>query len=272
MSCTIREVSDGGFDYPREAILPPDAVEQLPNQYPATVRIPYRPILVDADGKLLLIDTGAGPLAPSTGHLLASLRAQQVAPDKIDLVVLSHAHADHIGGLVDQAGNPTFPNARILIGRVEYEFWRHSGFRERLGSGSVYGNAALESAIGHWFDQYLVPLEDRLEFLEKEAEVLPGVAAIPAPGHTPGHLAFLMDSGTEPILLAGDAFTLPEHVAHPQWMSSFELEPTLALETRSHLLDRAATDNYLVVHYHVGAMGRVLRRGSGYTWEARRPS
>jgi glyoxylase-like metal-dependent hydrolase (beta-lactamase superfamily II) len=186
----------------------------------------------------------------------------------IDLVVLSHAHADHVGGLIDHMGRPAFPNARIVIGHDEYEFWRHSGFRERLGSGSVYGNAIVESMIGQWFDQYLLALEERLEFVNGEAEVSPGITAVPASGHTPGHLAFLIHDGTEPALYTGDALTLAEHIGHPEWTSSFDLDAALTLETRRRLLDRAATDNFRVIHYHVGSMGRVLRRGSGYLWEA----
>ena len=185
----------------------------------------------------------------------------------IEVVLLSHAHADHIGGLIDREGQPAFPNARILISRDEYEFWRHSGFRERLGSGSVYGNAAIESAIDYWFDQYLLPVEQRLEFWEGETELLRGITAIPAPGHTPGHSAFLIDGAPEPVLFTGDAFTLPEHIAHPEWVSCFDLDAARTSETRLRLLDRAATDKCRVVHYHIGAIGRVGRQGSGYVWE-----
>jgi glyoxylase-like metal-dependent hydrolase (beta-lactamase superfamily II) len=267
MSLTIREVPDGGFGYPREAILPAAVGEDPIAQYPAIVPIPYRPILADAGGKLVLFDTGAGPLAPSTGQLQASLHGLQVKPEMIEVVLLSHAHADHIGGLIDREGQPAFPNARILISRDEYEFWRHSGFRERLGSGSVYGNAAIESAIDYWFDQYLIPVEQRLEFWEGETEPLRGITAIPAPGHTPGHSAFLIDGAPEPVLFTGDAFTLPEHIAHPEWVSCFDLDAARTSETRLRLLDRAATDKCRVVHYHIGAIGRVGRQGSGYVWE-----
>jgi glyoxylase-like metal-dependent hydrolase (beta-lactamase superfamily II) len=267
MSFTIREVPDGGFSYPREAILPADGAGPLMDQYPAVVPIPYRPILANVDGKLVLLDTGAGPLAPSTGQLQASLQALQVKPEQIDVVLLSHAHADHIGGLLDQEGRPAFPNARIMIGRDEYNFWRHSGFRERLGSGSVYGNASLESAIGNWFDRYLRVLEERLEFWEGEAEVSRGITAIPAPGHTPGHTAFLIHNGAEPVLFTGDAFMLSEHIAHPDWTSCFDLDAVQTLETRRRLLHRAATDNCRVVHYHIGDMGRIGRQGSGFVWE-----
>ena len=267
MNYSIREVPDGEFHYPREAILPVNGERQLTDLYPSVISLPYRPILVDANGKLVLLDTGAGPLAPSTGQLQVSLRGLQVTPEMIDVVVLSHAHADHIGGLVDHEGRPAFPNARIVIGRKEYEFWRRSGFRERLGDGSVYGNPAIESLVGRWFDQYLVTLEERLELVGEEAEVLRGITLVPAPGHTPGHSALLIHDGAEPVLVAGDAFLLAEHVAHPEWASPLDLDATQTVETRRHLLDRAATDRCCVVHYHVGGVGRILRRGHGYVWE-----
>lgn len=267
MNYSIREVPDGEFHYPREAILPANGDRQFTAQYSAVISLPYRPILVDADGKLVLLDTGAGPLAPSTGQLQVSLRGLQVAPEMIDVVVLSHAHADHIGGLIDHQGRPAFPNARIMIGRKEYEFWRSSGFRERLGDGSVYGNSAIESLVGRWFDQYLVTLEESLEFVGEEAEVSRGITLVPAPGHTPGHSAFLIHDGAEPVLFTGDAFMLAEHVAHPEWVSPLDLDATQTVETRRRLLDRAATDRWCVVHYHVGGAGRILRRGYGYVWE-----
>jgi glyoxylase-like metal-dependent hydrolase (beta-lactamase superfamily II) len=271
MSYSIREVPDGEFHYPREAILPANGGRQLTDRYPAVISLPYRPILVDINGKLVLLDTGAGPLAPSTGQLQVSLRGLQVTAEMIDVVVLSHAHADHIGGLIDQEGRPAFPNARIVISRKEYEFWRSSGFRERLGDGSVYGNPAVESLVGRWFDQYLVALEGSLELVGEEAEVSCGITLVPAPGHTPGHSAFVIHDGAEPVLFTGDAFMLAEHVARPEWGSSLDLDATQTFATRQRLLDRAATDRCCVVHDHVGEAGRILRRGNGYVWEASSP-
>jgi glyoxylase-like metal-dependent hydrolase (beta-lactamase superfamily II) len=267
MNPEILEVSDGGFDYPRESLLPTDAGAEVLAGYPAVVAIPYRPLVIRSNGRNVLLDTGAGPLAPTTGRLRNSLYALGIPPEAVDVILLSHAHADHIGGLADDSGRPLFKNARILISRTEYTFWRDSGVRERLGSGSVYGNDAIETVIRLWLDKYLLPLEEELEFIDGESEVLPGVMAVPAPGHTPGQMAFLVTSSAEPLLFTADAISLADQVHHPEWTSSFDLDPQQTVATRRALLDRAAADDYRVAHYHVREIGHVRRRRGGFAWE-----
>jgi glyoxylase-like metal-dependent hydrolase (beta-lactamase superfamily II) len=265
MTRGLREITDGGLDYPREALLPADPSPELIAAYPPVVAVPYRPILVEVDGAAVLLDTGAGPLGPQTGRLQNTLLAEGIAPDQISLVVLSHAHADHIGGLLDASGSPAFPNARIAISRREFEFWRDSGILGKLGSGSVYGNAALEAVVRDWFARYLVPLESRLELVDQDAELAPGIRLLPAPGHTPGHSAVLVSADSEPVLFTADAFALPEHISHPEWTSSFDLDAEETVRTRHRLLDLAA-EQCRVIHYHVGSIGRIARRGARYEW------
>jgi glyoxylase-like metal-dependent hydrolase (beta-lactamase superfamily II) len=267
MSHRVIEVSDGGFEYHRESLLPHDAPASVLEAWPPIVTVPYRPLIVDVDATLMLLDTGAGRLGPGTGRLHDSLIAQSIAPEQIGLVLLSHAHADHIGGLLDESGRPAFPNARIVIARQEFEFWHNSGIRDRLGSGSVYGNAMIESVILEWFDRYVVPLKDRLELVESDAEVMPGVRMLPAPGHTPGHCAVLINGAGDPVLFTADAFALPDHITHPEWTSSFDLDAEQTVRTRRRLLDLAAAENCRVVHYHVDGIGHVVRRGSAFAWE-----
>ena len=268
MTGTIREVSDGGLEYPRESLLPNDAPRELVDSYSPVVPVPYRPIVINAGGKLVLLDTGAGPLGPGTGRLQESLRTAGVAPEDIQIVVLTHAHADHIGGLLDSEGRPAFPNAEIVIGRQELEFWDGSGICDRLGDGSVYGNAMIECVIRDWFTRYVSPLKPMLRVVDWDTEVVPGITMLAAPGHTPGHCAVAIDGGPEPALFTGDAFALPEHIPHPEWTCSFDLDSTETVRTRRRLLDLAANDKRRVIHYHVGSFGRVNRRGTGYEWVA----
>jgi glyoxylase-like metal-dependent hydrolase (beta-lactamase superfamily II) len=140
-------VPDGELAYPRAAVFGPDADPVAVNRFPEEFAAPYTPLLVNTGAHRVLLDTGAGPLAPTTGRLQANLALAGCRPEDIDLVVLSHAHADHIGGLVTEDGAPAFPNARIPMSRCEYDFWHSAELRQRLGSGSVYGNAAIENAI-----------------------------------------------------------------------------------------------------------------------------
>ncbi|HYO80413.1 MAG TPA: MBL fold metallo-hydrolase [Bryobacteraceae bacterium] len=272
MNYTIHEVSDGGLDYPREAMLPKDPDPELEAQYPPVLSIPYRPVVIRIHGRTVLLDSGAGPLAPTTGKLEESLRQQAISPKTIDMVVLSQAHADHIGGLLREDGLPAFPNARIVIAREEYDFWRNSGIRDQLGTGSVYGNAMIEAAIGQWFNRYLLALESRLELVESDAEVIPGVRLMRAPGHTPGHCAVLVHAHREVLLFLADAFALPAQIQHPEWTSSFDLDAAETVQTRLALLDLACADECRVIHYHVPGIGRIVRGSSGYAWEADAPS
>jgi glyoxylase-like metal-dependent hydrolase (beta-lactamase superfamily II) len=267
MSQRVFEVSDGALDYPREALLPNDSPASLLEEWPPVVAVPYRPIVADVNGMLVLLDTGAGPLGPRTGRLHQALAAQGISPDQIRVVLLSHAHADHVGGLLDENGEPTFPRARIVISSHEFDFWHHSGVRDRLGTGSVYGDAMVESIIRDWFDRYVLPLKDRLELVSGDAEVVPGIRMVPAPGHTPGHCAILISSGGDPVLFTGDAFTLPDHITHPEWTSSFDMDAGQTIETRRTLLELAVAEHCRVVHYHVDGIGRIVRRGSAFRWE-----
>lgn len=258
-------ISDGDLLYPRTALCGDDPERTI--GVPEQVALPYTPLLVDTGSHRILIDTGAGALAPTTGHLEESLSRAGFTATGIDVVVLSHAHPDHIGGLALEDGTARFPNARVLMSRKEYDFWYSADLRSRLGTGSVYGNAELESLMGGWIDRYLSPVRDRLEWLAGEAEIAPGIAAVDAPGHTPGHLAVAISSGTESLLFAGDLLMMPDQVVHPDWTSIFDLDAQKLIATRRRLLDRAATDRSIVFHYHFGEAGRFLRRGLQFEWE-----
>lgn len=258
-------IPDGDLLYPRAALSgnDPERVSSFPEQ----VAVPYTPLLVDTGSLRILIDTGAGPLAPSTGFIEESLARAGFQASDIDVVVLSHAHPDHIGGLTRADGALRFPNARFLMSRREYDFWHSAELRSRLGSGSLYGSAHLEDVMGIWVDRYLPPVRDRLEWLADDAEIAPGIAAIDAPGHTPGHLGIAISSGGESLLYAGDLLVMSNQVAEPDWTTIFDLDAKQIVATRRRLLDRAATDRSIVFHYHFGEAGRFGRHGTQYAWE-----
>ena len=153
------------------------------------------------------------------------------------------------------------------MSRKEYDFWYSDDLRNRLGSGSLYGSAELETLMRGWIDRYLPVVRERLEWLADEAEIVPGIAAVDTPGHTPGHLGVAISSGTESMLFAGDVLIMPSQVVHPDWTSMFDLDAQTLIATRRRLLDRAATDRSIVFHYHFGEAGRFGRRGSQFEWE-----
>lgn len=261
------EIPDGHLVYPRESLFAANADPIVVQQYPTQVALPYRPVVFTSAGRHVLLDTGAGPLGPDTGRLQHNLRAAGISPATVAVVILSHAHADHIGGLAGEDGLSAFPNARIIISRREYDFWRTGSIRNRLGAGDVYGNPQIETIIATWIDKYLPPVREQIEFVEGETEVEPGVFVVPSPGHTPGHLSVLITSEPGSLLYTGDAFMLPEHIPHPDWVSAFDLEPQATVATRRALLDRAAAENLHLIHYHFGHAGRVRRRGMSFVWD-----
>jgi glyoxylase-like metal-dependent hydrolase (beta-lactamase superfamily II) len=225
---------------------------------------PYTCLVIKTEEQTVLVDTGADGLAPTTGDLLKNLKAEGITPDDITTVVLTHAHPDHIGGVLDTSGKPAFANARYVMSRTEWDFWtskpdlRGTGMDEHMKELLV--NCALKN---------LPPLKPQMELLEAEKEITPGIHAIPAPGHTPGHIALVISSAKEQLLHIADAALHPMHLEHPAWRNVFDLSEDGAVMTRQRLLDRAAADNVNVLAYHFPfpGLGRVTSSGNAWRWE-----
>jgi glyoxylase-like metal-dependent hydrolase (beta-lactamase superfamily II) len=264
-------VNDGTFSYPPDWFFSNVPQEQLEgslrdHNLPLNqVVSPYTCLVVKAGKHRVLIDTGADGLAPTTGDLLKNLKAEGITPEEITTVVLTHAHPDHIGGVLDTSGEPAFPNARYVMSRTEWDFWtsnpdlRSTGMDEHVKELLV--NCALKN---------LPLLKPRMELLEAEKEIVPGVHAIPAPGHTPGHIALVISSAKEQLLHMADTVLHPMHLEHPAWRTVFDLNQDDAATTRRRLLDRAAADSMDVLAYHFPfpGLGHVTNRGNAWRWEA----
>ena len=269
-------LADGDHEYPKGAIFPGRSDEELAGLFgsggvPPELRVAYSGLLIDTGRQRILIDTGAGPLGPTTGRLLESLSRCGFSPSQIDLVVLSHLHADHIGGLLTSEGALAFPNAQFLVSRLENDFWMSESNQAKLKTGTLFGFGELEHVLLSWVQKYIPPLAagGKLHFVEREFEPAAGILVLPAFGHTPGHLAVMVSSGRQQLLFAGDAVLHPAHITHPEWTTAFDVLPEEAIRTRRQILDRAASDHCLTFHFHFPfpCLGRVLRGGGGYEWE-----
>lgn len=226
---------------------------------------PYSYLHVDTGTHQILVDAGAGKLFPATGRLLDAMLQAEIDPEVIDTLIITHAHPDHIGGLLREEGAPAFPNASYLMWRREWEFWHSDAERAR----------AKETQ--QWFFDFarkaLAPIRERIRFVDLAAEPLslfPGVSLLAASGHTPGHMVALFGSGRERLLYIGDAVISPIHLEHPEWTPVYDIMPREAADTKRRLFDLAADEGALVLGQHFPpfpSIGRVTRQGVAWQWQ-----
>jgi glyoxylase-like metal-dependent hydrolase (beta-lactamase superfamily II) len=268
-------VSDGSFSYPHPAHVffpnaPQERLEQVlrqhnldPEQWEHYVS-PYTGLVVHAGQQRVLVDTGAGGMAPTTGNLIPNLRAEGIAPEDIDTVILTHGHPDHIGGTIDGEGRPAFPNARYVMGKEGWEFWTTEPDLSQLQAEEYIKQLLLTFARNN-----LPPIRDQIDLVDAKVEIVPGIHAVPAPGHTPGHTAVAISSGDEQLLCISDAALHPIHLEQLDWYSVVDLAPEQALASRRRLLDRAAADKALVhaFHFPFPCLGHVVQKGDAWQWQ-----
>lgn len=262
-------ISDGTFRYPVAMFFANVSKEQYE---PALrqrglsleqIEVPYTCLYIDTGRERVLVDTGAGDLAPTAGKLLPRLHAEGIEPPDIGTVILSHAHPDHIGGNLDDHGKPAFPNARYIIWKQEWDFWLSSPNLAELQVDQHLKRIMLASA-----EKNLSGIEGQIELLKQETEVLPGVLAIPAPGHTPGHMALKISSNDAHLLYLADAVCHPLHLEYPETCLATDLLPMQVLSSRRQLLRRATRETALVhaFHFPFPGLGHVTAKGAAWHW------
>jgi len=219
--------------------------------------------LIRRAGRLALVETGSGNyLGTTAGHLPESLAAAGVSPGEIETILLTHMHPDHSAWLTDLAtGRRNFLNAELVVHENEPRHWNDDAAMAR----------ATEREKKLFFQQareQMAPYRDRMR-LFRAGEVFPGVTAIPAHGHTPGHTAFLIASGNEQLLIWGDTVHVPEvQVPRPDVTVVVDTDPAGAVASRRRILDMAATDRLPVtgMHLHFPGFGHVARRNGSYAF------
>ena len=201
----------------------------------------FTPTLVDTGEAKILFDTGLNP-----GGITAALAAAGYAPGDIDTVVITHMHGDHIGGLSGDAGE-TFAGANYVSGQVEYDHWAGAG------------NDNFEGKVR--------PLAEKFSFLGDGGSVASGITAVAAHGHTPGHMAYMLDSGGKQMLLIADtANHAVWSLERPDWEVKFDMDKAAAAATRRKLFDMVAAERMPLVGYHLPfpAVGYVETAGEGF--------
>lgn len=201
----------------------------------------FTPTLVNTGSELILFDAGLNPAGTT-----AALAAAGHTPDEVDIVVVTHMHGDHIGGIAGEAG-VTFPNARYVTGAIENDHW------------SAAGNEG--------YDRIIRPLADQFTYLDDGGEVVSGITAMAAYGHTPGHMVYHIESEGQRLLVTAD---MANHavwsVGRPDWEVRFDMDKPAAIETRRRILGMLAADRVPFLAYHLPfpAVGYVEPQGDGF--------
>lgn len=261
-------VSDGSLTLPGGFIfdpMPKDALAPILEKYqlsPDVLTPPCNVTLLRRGDRTVLFDVGSGPdFAPNSGTLLASLDALGVAPDDVTDVIFTHAHPDHLWGLLDDFDDPLFTQARYMIGQAEWDYWMNPNTVDEIGE------ARASFAVGA--ARRLAMIEDNMTFFSDGDEVLPGVAARATVGHTPGHMAMEVRNGSESVMILGDCIG-NHHVAFekPEWPSGADQDQELAAKTRISLIDQLAAEQMRVIGYHLpgNGVGFVDKTSTGYTF------
>jgi len=228
---------------------------------PENVRLQQNLLILNTGDKLVLFDSGMGTsklFGPTTGQLLANLKAAGFEPKDFDAVVCSHAHVDHIGGLVAADGSAIFPNAQIYIDQSDFEFWTDEAKLEGAGKPFVEVSRAQ-----------LLPLRDRLVFFKDGQEVLSGVQAMAAPGHTVGHTCFVVTSGNQGLCVLADI--AHHHIAlieKPRIEFAYDTDAKQAVASRLRVLDMLAANRMPAIAYHFPwpGIGHFVKAGDGFRY------
>lgn len=226
----------------------------------------YTPVVVNTGSKLVVIDTGLGlgTFAQSkgaAGQFHSNLAASGIDPKTVDVVVISHFHGDHINGLLDSENKPAFPNAEVMVPAAEWKLWMDDAAMGKAAGTPIEGNfknsRRVFGALGNKVTQY-----------DDGKELVGGIKAIATPGHTPGHMSYLVSSGPKSLIVqsditAGMAFLF---VKNPDWQLAFDMDKPVAVQSRKKIYDMAIAEKIPVQGFHFPFPGvaYVEKDGNGY--------
>jgi glyoxylase-like metal-dependent hydrolase (beta-lactamase superfamily II) len=264
----ITIVSDGTLEFPVDFVAPEVPEDELEDflanlhQPTDTTTIQVNAMVIDLNGRRVLIDAGDGGKFQA-GSLPDNLQAAGIDPATIDTVVFTHLHPDHLWGVTDADNEALiFPNAEYVAAEPERAFWGDPDLPGRMPD--EFWRSVAQTTLEH-----LASIEDRLRSVEATAEVSPGITFVPTHGHTPGHVAIMMESDGKSLLSTGDVIAHPLlNLEQPQWELGSDWDMEQGTASRLALLDQAASDRLRVFGFHMPwpGFGYVARHHDAYRW------
>jgi len=215
--------------------------------------------------QVVLIDSGTGghPIyGNGNGRLFESMAAAGLDPKAVKTILISHLHGDHIYGLMNNETNTqVFPDAEIVVPASELNWWTQPGV-ESIDLGPTRKGLAqrIQTTVATW---------KNVRPFEGEPELLPGVRAVQAPGHSPGMVTHLVSSGDKQFLISADVVNLSPHIqTNPEWQLAIDQDPQMAVETRRKIFDRAVADKLTIsgTHWLMPNVGTLAKDGNGYAF------
>jgi glyoxylase-like metal-dependent hydrolase (beta-lactamase superfamily II) len=225
--------------------------------------IPLTVIVLKIGDKHIMVDSGSGvgQWQANATNLPANMKAAGIDRSQISTILVSHFHPDHVWGLMEKGTNaPVFPNAELIVNGNEYNWWTESGRVEKLAEGRRAAGKRIADNFPTWKNWKLV---------QNNAEVAPGVRLIAAPGHTPGHSAFLVTSGKEQLMVSNDTMYVPALLApHPEWQGTYDQDGPTAVVTRRNLVDQVIADKMMIcgAHFPFPGAGAFVKDGDAYAF------
>ena len=216
-------------------------------------------ILINTTNRKILVDTGCGEGFQSTaGHLVENLEAAGIHRQDIDIIIITHGHIDHAAGCFDSQGKPVFPNARYITSENEWNYWMTPP-----GSNELH-NMFFDSARKN-----LIPIRDKFQLAKDNAEVLPGIRLISAPGHTPGNAMVEISSDNHRLLCIGDIIHSHLEFIDPEYLALFDVTPEEAIETRNRIFNKIAGTGTPVFacHFQFPGLGNIIRQDAVFGWQ-----
>lgn len=270
----VTSIFDGSMQMGPGIIIQPDEKEVKRLKDKAFISEDYIPgylntFVVNTGSKLILIDTGGGDFVPTTGNLLQNLKAAGYQPDQIDEILLTHAHPDHVKGLINQAGEKVFSKATVKISQEEHDFWFNDDNFAKMSD----KKSAFEAARTH-LEPYKT--SKQLETFKLGADLGSGLTSVDLRGHTPGHSGFRIASGKDQLLIWGDIVHMQAlQFIHPEWSLIYDIDPEQAIKSRQKILDEVSADKLRIggMHLSFPGLGHVEKSASGYAlvpqmWES----